>query len=98
MVLPRELGPADPAARRLRGSWSLRGGAATPAPGPSSELVAALAGSRPGKALDLAAGSGRHARWLADRGWDVTAVDISIEQLPGIECVRADLEKHEYRV
>jgi SAM-dependent methyltransferase len=30
-----------------------------------------------GVALDLAAGLGRHALWLADRGWQVSAVDIS---------------------
>jgi SAM-dependent methyltransferase len=30
-----------------------------------------------GMALDLAAGLGRHALWLADRGWQVSAVDIS---------------------
>src|ERR1700736_771630 len=30
-----------------------------------------------GRALDLAAGLGRHARWLAERGWQVSAVDIS---------------------
>jgi SAM-dependent methyltransferase len=30
-----------------------------------------------GMALDLAAGLGRHSLWLADRGWQVTAVDIS---------------------
>ncbi|OIV36253.1 hypothetical protein BIV57_17250 [Mangrovactinospora gilvigrisea] len=28
-------------------------------------------------ALDLAAGEGRNAVWLAERGWDVTAVDFS---------------------
>jgi SAM-dependent methyltransferase len=28
-------------------------------------------------ALDLAAGLGRHALWLADRGWQVSAVDVS---------------------
>lgn len=33
----------------------------------------------PGRALDLAAGDGRHALWLASRGWSVTAVDISLE-------------------
>ena len=32
---------------------------------------------RPGRALDLAAGEGRNAIWLARRGWDVTAVDFS---------------------
>jgi SAM-dependent methyltransferase len=30
-----------------------------------------------GVALDLAAGLGRHALWLADRGWKVSAVDVS---------------------
>lgn len=34
---------------------------------------------RPGRALDLAAGDGRHAIWLASLGWSVTAVDISPE-------------------
>ncbi|GAB3659792.1 class I SAM-dependent methyltransferase [Nocardioides korecus] len=31
----------------------------------------------PGTALDLACGEGRNARWLAGRGWRVTAVDWS---------------------
>jgi SAM-dependent methyltransferase len=31
----------------------------------------------PGRALDLAAGEGRNTLWLADRGWEVTAVDFS---------------------
>lgn len=31
----------------------------------------------PGRALDLACGEGRNALWLAERGWDVTAVDFS---------------------
>lgn len=31
----------------------------------------------PGRALDLASGEGRNAVWLADRGWQVTAVDFS---------------------
>jgi len=30
-----------------------------------------------GGAVDLACGTGRHARWLAARGWDVTGVDSS---------------------
>lgn len=32
---------------------------------------------RPGRALDLAAGEGRNALWLAGRGFSVTAVDFS---------------------
>lgn len=31
----------------------------------------------PGRALDLACGAGRHALYLAERGWQVTAVDSS---------------------
>jgi len=39
-----------------------------------AEVAGALA---PGRAIDLAAGDGRNAIWLAARGWDVTAVDFS---------------------
>jgi SAM-dependent methyltransferase len=31
----------------------------------------------PGRALDIAGGTGRNAIWLADRGWDVTITDVS---------------------
>jgi SAM-dependent methyltransferase len=31
----------------------------------------------PGRALDVGAGEGRNAVWLAERGWKVTAVDFS---------------------
>ncbi len=34
-----------------------------------------------GAALDLAGGAGRHAIWLAERGWQVTVLDISPEGL-----------------
>lgn len=36
-----------------------------------------LADSEPGVGLDLASGEGRNATWLAERGWDMTAVDFS---------------------
>src|ERR1700686_2889642 len=36
-----------------------------------------LAGGEPGTALDVAGGVGRHAIWLAERGWKVRLVDIS---------------------
>ncbi|MGY2065309.1 class I SAM-dependent methyltransferase [Blastococcus sp. SYSU DS0619] len=45
--------------------------------GPNELVAELLAGLRPGAAVDLAAGEGRHALWLADRGWRVTAVDFS---------------------
>jgi SAM-dependent methyltransferase len=32
---------------------------------------------RGGSALDLAGGAGRHSIWLAQRGWEVTLIDIS---------------------
>ena len=63
----------------------------------------------PGRALDLACGSGRHALWLAEHGWQVTAVDSSqaaIEILRQkaqdrgvpVHCVLADLERHEFKI
>jgi SAM-dependent methyltransferase len=36
-----------------------------------------LAERRPGHALDLAGGAGRHAIWLAQKGWDVKIMDVS---------------------
>jgi SAM-dependent methyltransferase len=45
-----------------------------------------------GRVLDLACGSGRHARHLAGLGHEVTAVDRVPRDLPGIRFVRADLE------
>jgi SAM-dependent methyltransferase len=44
---------------------------------PNQFVAAECAGLPPGRALDLAAGEGRNAIWLARRGWDVTAVDFS---------------------
>ncbi|HTA44179.1 MAG TPA: methyltransferase domain-containing protein [Bryobacteraceae bacterium] len=65
---------------------------------PAPEFAPALADIAPGRALDLACGSGRHARWLVERGWDVTAVDIQDVEITGAHFVRADLERHEYRI
>jgi SAM-dependent methyltransferase len=44
---------------------------------PNRFLVEEVAGRAPGRALDLACGEGRNALWLAERGWQVTAVDFS---------------------
>lgn len=45
--------------------------------GPNQFVEAELAGLPPGRALDLAAGEGRNAIWLARQGWQVTAVDFA---------------------
>jgi len=61
----------------------------------------------PGRALDVASGAGRHAIWLAERGWQVTAVDNSptamqiLQQRSRdkavlIHSIVADLERHEF--
>jgi SAM-dependent methyltransferase len=69
---------------------------------PNRFLVAEVEGLEPGRALDVACGSGRNAVWLAGRGWKVTGVDFSevaLEQAGGlaaergveVEWVHADL-------
>jgi SAM-dependent methyltransferase len=40
-------------------------------------LVAEVTDLEPGRAADLAAGECRNAVWLAERGWDVDAIDFS---------------------
>jgi SAM-dependent methyltransferase len=45
--------------------------------GPNQFVERELADLPPGRALDLAAGEGRNAIWLARRGWEVTAADFS---------------------
>lgn len=44
---------------------------------PNRFVAEELAVVAPGHALDLGAGEGRNAIWLAQRGWDVHAVDFS---------------------
>jgi SAM-dependent methyltransferase len=44
---------------------------------PNQFVAAECADLAPGIAVDLAAGEGRNAIWLAHRGWVVTAVDFS---------------------
>ncbi len=58
---------------------------------PNQFVAAELTGLTPGRAVDLAAGEGRNALWLAEQGWDVTAVDFS---LVGLDKGRALQERH----
>ena len=44
---------------------------------PNAWIESQAAGMRPGRVLDLAAGEGRNAIWLAGLGWQATAVDFS---------------------
>ncbi len=59
----------------------------------------------PGRALDLACGSGRHAAYLARLGWRVTAVDAAPEGIarlrravPDVDARVADLERGEFAI
>ncbi len=45
--------------------------------GPNRFVEAAVTGTAPGRALDVACGEGRNALWLASLGWEATAVDFS---------------------
>ena len=76
---------------------------------PTPLLVNTASALMPGRALDLACGAGRNALWLAERGWDVTAVDgasVAIETLRARAAERglpvnvrvADLEKTEFEI
>ncbi len=57
--------------------------------GPNQSLVGAVAELRPGTALELAAGSGTNAIWLASQGWRVTAVDWSTVALANARAAAA---------
>ena len=46
---------------------------------PNAFLVDVVGGLVPGRALDIGMGQGRNAIWLAERGWDVTGLEISRE-------------------
>jgi SAM-dependent methyltransferase len=62
-----------------RAHWDRRWGEAPPDKGDPPDWLAEFTGEFPaqGKALDVAAGMGRAALWLARAGLDVTALDVS---------------------
>lgn len=76
---------------------------------PAPLLRTAIANLKPGRALDIACGVGRHAILLAEKGWQVTAVDssrVGIEILrqrareagAAVEARVADLESGEFQI
>jgi SAM-dependent methyltransferase len=48
---------------------------------PNPQLVAQVADLQPGTALDVGSGEGADAIWLAEQGWHVTGIDVSIVAL-----------------
>ncbi|MBS1794795.1 MAG: methyltransferase domain-containing protein [Acidobacteria bacterium] len=77
--------------------------------GPNRLLAAFVDELKPGTALDLACGAGRHAVFLAAKGWRVTAVDAAPAGLAlarqkaaaenlAIDFRRADLETGEFAI
>jgi SAM-dependent methyltransferase len=76
---------------------------------PTPLLMATASNLAPGKALDLASGTGRNSLWLAEHGWNVTAVDAASaaieilqtranERSLKINAIVADLEKGEFEI
>jgi thioredoxin reductase/SAM-dependent methyltransferase len=68
---------------------------------PNGTLVNEIASLDGGRALDVGAGEGADALWLADQGWQVTASDVSLRALDrvaaeadrrglSVECLHAD--------
>lgn len=57
---------------------------------PNGALVAEVSGLVPGRVLDVGCGEGADAIWLAGRGWDVTALEVS-----GLALARAERHARE---
>lgn len=57
---------------------------------PSTFLIEATKGLKPGTALDVGMGQGRNAVYLAQQGWDVTGFDISKK---GLDAAHLNAEK-----
>ena len=74
---------------------------------PNAELVRFAGELDPGRALDVGAGDGRNAIWLATQGWAVTALDLSTVALERaaergaahgaqLTCIVADWREHDF--
>ena len=91
-----------------RERWDAKHGARDPldARAPDPMAVAVAGATAPGRALDLAAGVGRHGVWLATQGWTATLVDFSGVALErakaaadragvSVSLIRADLTQYQ---
>lgn len=67
----------DPAAAEEEWDQRYAGSGALWSGQPNGVLVQEAGGLRPGRALDVGCGEGADAIWLAEQGWDVTALDVS---------------------
>jgi SAM-dependent methyltransferase len=65
--------------RYSQATWDARYGGSTQvwSGNPNPRLVEHVTGLTPGTALDVGAGEGADAVWLAGQGWQVTALDVS---------------------
>lgn len=88
-----DLDPAWPSANEA--DWDHRySGEAVWSGNPNGTLVNEASGLKPGRALDVGAGEGGDAIWLAEQGWTVTASDVSGRALErvGAEAARRGLK------
>ena len=60
--------------------------------GPNAIVEDRLTEADPGRGVDLACGEGRNAIWLAERGWDMVAVDFSSVALERGRSASEDVE------
>lgn len=60
-----------------------------------ARFVHELLGGGPGRLLDVACGSGRHAVEFAKLGWEVSGVDYSADLLERARAERAEIEFHQ---
>jgi thioredoxin reductase/SAM-dependent methyltransferase len=87
---------ARPSASANEADWDHRyGGEQVWSGNPNGTLVHEVAGLTPGRALDVGAGEGGDAVWLAEQGWSVTASDVSQRALAR---VRAEAERRGLQV
>jgi SAM-dependent methyltransferase len=84
-----------------RARWNRKHGAAEGESGPAEVVAGFASWAREGRALDIAAGKGRHSLFLAQAGFTVDAVDISdvglkkIGDHPRINPICTDLDLYE---